>query len=301
MTDRQPFSGIRSFLFVPGNDQRKLAKVFGVGADAVILDLEDAVAIAEKEDARATVNEALQSARSCLGYVRVNALGSGYCREDLEAVVARGVDGIVLPKVESSECLEAVDGMLAAFEERAGLEVGAIDLMPIVETALGVESAIDIVRSDTRVKRLSFGAGDYTLDLDYEWNADEAVLDFARTRLSHASRIGGLEPPIDAAVVQVSDDDRFLMSARRGRSFGFAGKLCIHPRQVTLCHGVFTPGTEELERARAIVAAFEAAEAAGSASVQLDGYFIDYPIVSKAQRTLALAERLEEQLEDKGG
>ena len=287
MTDRQPFSGIRSFLFVPGNDQRKLAKVFGVGADAVILDLEDAVAIAEKEDARATVNEALQSARSCLGYVRVNALGSGYCREDLEVVVTRGVDGIVLPKVESPECLETVDGMLAEFEKRAGLEVGAIDLMPIVETALGVEGATEIARSDSRVKRLSFGAGDYTLDLDYEWNADEAVLDYARTRLSHASRIGGLEPPIDAAVVQIHDDDRFLASARRGRSFGFAGKLCIHPSQLEGVNCAFTPTQEEISEARKIVSA---AENQGTGAIVVDGRMVDKPVVETAKRTVAMAE-----------
>jgi citrate lyase subunit beta/citryl-CoA lyase len=291
-SSRQDFSGIRSFLFVPGNHPRKLAKVFDAGADAVIVDLEDAVAIAEKPATRQVVVDALQAPRSCFGYVRVNAPGSGFCSDDLAAVIGPRVDGIVLPKVESPEILQQIDMLIGEHEQRLGLPEGGIDLMPIVETARGIENANLIAGASQRVRRLSFGAGDYTLDLDYRWESDESVLAYARARLSHASRIGQLEPPIDTVVLQIRDDERFTASAKRGRAFGFAGKLCIHPAQVPLTHAVFTPDDDEVAHARAIVEAFERAESEGSASIQLDGYFIDYPIVDKARRVLALTDRL---------
>jgi len=142
------------------------------------------------------------------------------------------------------------------------------------------------------VQQLWFGGGDSTLGLDYLWEPDEQVLSYARAKLSHASRIAGLEPPIDTVVLQIRDNDRFTASARRGRAFGFTGKLCIHPDQVALTHAVFSPSDEEVAHARAVVDAFERAEAEGSASIQLDGYFIDYPIVDKARRIIALTERL---------
>ncbi len=289
---RREYRGLRSFLFVPGNHPRKVDKVFSTGADAVILDLEDAVAIAEKPATRAVVAEALKRERSCLGYVRVNPLSSGFFEEDLAAVVGPRLDGIVVPKVESAEDLLRVDQHITQYERRANLAAGSIDLMPIVETARGVEYANEIAAASPRVQRLSYGGGDYTLDLDYQWNADENVLAYARARLSHASRLADLEPPIDTVVLQIKDDERFVASAKRGREFGFGGKLCIYPAQVALTHAVFTPGIEEVDHARAVIKAFEEAELSGSASIQLDGYFIDYPIVDKARRIVALTERL---------
>lgn len=289
---RTDYSGLRSFLFVPGNHPRKVEKVFGLGADAVILDLEDAVANAEKPATRQVVVDALRAPRNCLGYVRVNSFGTGFCRDDIKHVVGDYLDGIVLPKVESPDVLREIDLQITACEKAAGMTPGALDLMPIIETALGVEQAHEIARASPRVRRLSFGGGDYTLDLDYQWLADEAVLAYARAKLSHASRIANLEPPIDTVVLQIKDDERFTASAQRGRQFGFGGKLCIYPAQVALTHAVFTPNAEEVAHARAVIDAFEQAEAAGSASIQLDGYFIDYPIVDKARRIIALTQRL---------
>ena len=293
MTDTQN-APIRSFLFTPANHPRRVEKVFQVGADAVILDLEDAVAISEKPAARQDVVNAFSSrpGSGTRHYVRVNSIDTPYCEEDIKATVGPWLDGVVLPKVESRACLNELERMLAAAEAEQGLAVGSLDVMPIIETARGVESAKKIATADSRIKRMAFGGGDYTLDLNYEWEADEAVLSYARAKLSHASRLGDLEPPIDTVVLQIKDNDRFLQSARRGKQFGFGGKLCIHPDQIPLTHDVFTPSEAEIAHARAVVAAFEAAEAEGSASIQLDGYFIDYPIVYKSQRILALANSL---------
>ena len=291
---KRELAAVRSFLFTPANHPRRVEKVFQVGADAVILDLEDAVAVAEKVKAREDVVAAFTGANGgCLHYVRINSVDTVFWQDDLTATVGPWLDGIVLPKVESGETLLQVEAVIAEAERAAGLAVGSLDLLPIIETARGVESAAEIATAGSRIRRFAFGGGDYTLDLDYEWSADEEVLSYARARLSHAARLGDLLPPIDTVVLQIKDDQRFEASARRGRKFGFGGKLCIHPSQVPLTHLVFTPSPEEVAHAEAVVAAFEAAEASGSASIQLDGYFIDYPIVYKSQRILALAAMLE--------
>lgn len=291
---KRELAAVRSFLFTPANHPRRVEKVFQVGADAVILDLEDAVAVAEKVKAREDVVAAFTKANGeCLHYVRINSVDTVFWQEDISATVGPWLDGIVLPKVESGATLLQVEAVIAEAERAAGLAVGSLDLLPIIETARGVESAAEIATAGSRIRRFAFGGGDYTLDLDYEWSADEEVLSYARARLSHAARLGDLLPPIDTVVLQIKDDPRFEASARRGRKFGFGGKLCIHPNQVPLTHRVFTPSPEEVAHAEAVVAAFEAAEASGSASIQLDGYFIDYPIVYKSQRILALAAMLE--------
>ncbi len=291
MAFNRKVTGLRSFLFTPANHPRRVEKVFNTGADAVILDLEDAVAVSEKEATRDCVVKAFSaSKRRCQQYVRVNGWETRFFFDDLKHTVGPWLDGIVVPKIESAETIMAVDRHLQDFEKDAGLIKGSLDLLPIIETARGVEHANEIACTASRVRRLAFGGGDYTLDLDYQWTVDEDALTYARARLSHASRLGDLLPPIDTVVLQIKDDERFLASARRGRQFGFGGKLCIHPAQVSLTNLVFTPSTEEIEHAKNVVAAFEAAEAVGSASIQLNGYFIDYPIVYKSQRILALAK-----------
>lgn len=281
---------LRSLLFAPGNHPRKVEKVFTAGADAVILDLEDAVAAAEKIRTRAIVVQALQAPRDCLGYVRINALDTGLTFGDLEATVAAGVDGIILPKVESASDLEKVDWVIGELERKTGLEVGRIDLMPILETGKGIANAREICAARGRTRRVSFGAGDYTRDMGMDWTHSEHECAAARAEIVLASRIAGLEPPVDTVWIHLKDEDGLKSSATRVREMGFQGKLCIHPAQLDTVHAVFTPDADEIAHARAVVAAFEAAEAAGSASIQLDGYFIDYPIVEKARRQLALAE-----------
>ena len=280
----------RTYLFAPGNHLRKVAKVFGADADAVVLDLEDAVAAAEKEATRAVVVEALQSPRPCLGYVRVNGLDTDYCYGDLQAVVAAGVDGILLPKVEAPSELETVDWLLGQLERERRLEQGAIDLLPIIETGQGVAAAQSIAGAETRVRRLSFGAGDYTRDMGMVWTGAEAELAHARASIVLASRVGGLEAPIDTVFIDLADAENLERSAHTALSFGFQGKLCIHPKQVEPVNRVFTPSAEAVAQAEKHVAAFREAEAAGSASIQVDGYFIDYPIYEKAERVLRIAE-----------
>lgn len=283
---------LRSFLFAPGNHPRKVEKALALGADAVILDLEDAVAIAEKPATRTTVVAALQHPRKALGYIRVNAMSSDFCHGDLVAVVRPGLDGVILPKVESVWQLKAADWLLAELERANGLEVGNIDLMPIIETGTGIAAVRELAGAGTRVRRLAFGAGDYMLDMGLTWTRGEEELAHARAEVAVASRAAGLEPPIDSVWVDLKDRDGFETSAKRVQRMGYQGKMCIHPDQVAVTNRVFTPSDDEVAQAQRVVAAFLKAEAEGSASIQLDGHFIDYPFVYRAQRILATVERI---------
>ena len=284
----------RSFLFAPGNHARRVEKCLTLGADAVILDLEDAVANAEKVSTRAMVVEALQRPRRCGGYVRVNALGTAWSLGDFMALVARGVDGIVLPKVESASDLQTAEWLLAALERERGLPEGGIDLIPIIETAAGFANMAEIARAAKRVRRLSFGAGDFTLDVGLTWSTEETELLPYRTAFVVQSRAAGLEPPIDTVWVSLREPEGFARSVQRAKDLGFQGKLCIHPDQVPVVNDCFRPTDAELGQARRVVAAFAQAERDGLAAIQVEGQFVDYPIVYRAERLIARADAIDQ-------
>lgn len=283
----------RSFLFAPGNHPRRVAKALTLDADVVILDLEDAVAVSEKAGTRPVVVAALAQERRCLGFVRVNAFDTPFCKDDLEAVVRPGVDGIVLPKVESAFQIESVENAIAGLEKQHGLAEGTVDLLPIIETGKGVSRLKEICAAAGRARRLAFGAGDYSLDMNLRWTRGEREMDHARASIAVESRAADLDPPVDTVWIHLGEIDNLRASTELARDMGYQGKLCIHPEQIEVVNSVFTPTEEEVTKARRYVKAFDEAEAAGSASIQVDGYFIDYPIVEKARRTLAIAEQIE--------
>jgi citrate lyase subunit beta/citryl-CoA lyase len=278
---------LRSLLFAPGNHARRVEKALSLPADGVILDLEDAVAVSEKDAARPAVVAALIAPRQGALYVRVNALGTDWCYPDLVAVVQPGLDGIILPKVETADQLQTANWLIAALERERGLPIGSIDLIPIIETALGISEIHRIVRSRTRTKRLAFGAGDFTLDVGMVWTRDELELLPHRSACVIASRAAGIEPPIDTVWADLRDTNGFVESASRAAALGFQGKMCIHPDQILPANAAFTPDEATVARARQVVVAFEQAEKQGLASIQLDGQFIDYPIVQRARRVIA--------------
>jgi len=286
---------MRTWLFAPGNHPRKVEKVFTVGADSVVLDLEDAVALEQKTATRTAVVEALKARpiRANRGYIRVNAVDTDFCYGDLQEVIGPWMDGILLPKVESASQLQTVDWLMAQIERARGMQVGTLDILPIIETGRGLAAIDDIARAQTRVKRLSFGAGDFTNDMRMVWTPDENELAHARATIALASRAAELEPPIDTVFIDLQDRKHLKKSACTALSLGYRGKLCIHPAQVEPVNTIFTPSPEEVARAKKHVEAFTAAEAKGSASIQVDGYFVDYPIIEKAQRTLDLMAAIE--------
>src|SRR5437868_9656220 len=190
------------------------------------------------------------------------------------------------PRVESPGTLTTIDWVLQQVERDRDLPEAAIDLIPIIETARGLTHLDAILATGTRVKRIAFGAGDFTLDVNMQWKRDEAELSYARAKIVTASRAAGLEAPLDTVWVDLQDAEALEASARAALAYGFRGKMCIHPNQVKIVNRVFTPSEDEVAFAERVVAAFEKAEAEGVASIQLDGKFIDYPIVSRAQRLL---------------
>jgi citrate lyase subunit beta / citryl-CoA lyase len=278
---------IRSFLFAPGNHARRVEKALSLDADAVILDLDDAVATAEKPPTREAVAAALARDRRGLLYVRVNAIDTAFCYGDFVAIARPGLDGVILPKVESAAGIATADWLLAQLEREQGLAPGAIDLVPIIETARGLSRIDAILAAGTRVRRVAFGAGDFTLDTGMAWSRDEGELAAARAAIVTASRAAEIEPPFDTVWVDLGDAEGLEKSAQTALAMGFQGKMCIHPGQVAVVNRVFTPSDSEIGFAEKVVAAFARAEAEGSASLQLDGKFIDYPIVYRAQRVLA--------------
>jgi citrate lyase subunit beta/citryl-CoA lyase len=282
----------RSFLFAPANHPRRVEKALTLDADAVILDLEDACAVSEKAASRPRVREAMARPRRGLGYVRVNPLSTTFAYGDLTETVRPGLDGVVLPKVESAADLRTADWLMTQLEREHGMPEGKVDLIPIIETALGLARLPEIVAAVPRVRRLAFGAGDFTLDLDLTWTRNEDELAPYRAQVVLQSRAGGLEPPLDTVWVDLKDPEGCATSARKAREMGFQGKLCIHPDQVDMVNRAFSPTEAQVARARRVLDAFAEAEATGSSAIQLDGQFIDYPIVYAARRVVAMSEKL---------
>lgn len=284
----------RSFLFAPGNHPRRVEKALSLDADATILDLEDACPIAEKVATRSVVVAAYQKPHRGLAYIRVNAMTTEFGYGDIVAVVQRGIDGIILPKVETPDEIKTADWLVAQLERERGLVAGSIDIIPIIETGRGVANVGAIAAAGTRVKRLSFGAGDFTLDMNIEWTRVEEELLPYRSAVVLASRAAGIEPPLDTVWVDIKDMEGFRASVRTIKRLGFQGKMCIYPDQVGVVNEMLAPTPAEVEWSRRVVQAFKDAEKAGSASLQLDGKFIDYPIVYRAERVLAMHERIVE-------
>jgi citrate lyase subunit beta/citryl-CoA lyase len=266
----------RSFLFVPGSDERKLGRALEAGADAVIADLEDAVVAAEKPRARALVAEALAGGASCLRLVRVNAAGTSWFADDLAAAGSLGLDGVVLPKATPEA---------AAVAAEAGVPVVAI-----VETAAGLQRAGELAQT-TPVAALVLGAVDLGLALGLEPRPDGLELLVPRSTVVVASAAAGLRGPVDQVWLDVRDDEGLERDCALGRSLGFRGKACIHPAQVPVVNEAFAPSEDEVRRAREVVAAYDRAAAEGTGAVALDGELVDLPVVERARQTLADAKR----------
>jgi citrate lyase subunit beta/citryl-CoA lyase len=263
-------------------------KVRTYGADVAVLDLEDAVPYHDKEHARALVADTLgQDKRLGTVAVRVNGMASGLLEADLAAVVGPGVDGILLPKLESSAAA-VVDELIAERERATGLQVGSTWVVGIVETARGlvdVERLAD--RAPGRLAALCLGWADLALDAGIELTTGAAELLYARSRIVVASRAAGLDRPLDGPWLWLEDKDGLVADCDLSRRLGFQGRIVVHPRQVEpVQRGYGALTRDDLARHRAIVESFEAALARGSASVRVNGQFVDYPIYERSRDEL---------------
>jgi citrate lyase subunit beta / citryl-CoA lyase len=284
---------LRTALFAPGNRPDRAEKAIGLGADAVIIDLEDAVPIAEKESSRPLVKDVLEKHTGQRMYVRINALNTSYAIGDLEGVICRNLSGIMLPKVESPNDIFEIDRLLTRLEKSIGLKVRVFELIPICETAKGLEEAYAIASARPehhRILTFAFGAADYTLDLGISLTREGKELEYPRSRLPIACRAGRIMPPLDTPwMIDLKDMEGLIADIKKGKAYGFMGKIVIHPNQIQPCHDIFTPSEQEIILAKKVIAAFGEAEKAGKAAIQLDGKFIDYPVVEKSRRVLELA------------
>jgi citrate lyase subunit beta/citryl-CoA lyase len=288
--DRQ---ALRSLLFAPGNHPRRLEKVGSFGSDAIVLDLEDAVADAEKAQARDLVRDALPTyGEPTVVVVRVNGEATGRMEDDLRAVVRPGLDCVMVPKVERVETLARVDAALGELEGQRGLQPGSVRLLPIVESARALVGCEEIAASaPARVLALVFGLADFSVDIGVDVTSGGDELLYARSRVVVASRAAGLPQPLDGPFLDLQDADGLAADCARSRRLGFQGRVVIYPGHVETVQRVFSElPEEEAERCRRVVEAFEEAERAGLASIQVDGRFVDYPLYHRARHKLRLYE-----------
>lgn len=281
---------LRSWMFVPGNRDRFIAKAKSSSADAILLDIEDGVLPADKPEARRMVAAALrQEWAGPRRYVRVNALSTQWLKPDLEAVVGPGADGICLTKVTRQQDIQEVASLLETLERERGLEPNKLRILAAVESARGLVNAVTIADADPRVVGLMFGAEDYSLDLGLGARREKeaAELIYARSCIVNAAAAANVLS-IDGVFPNLDDPDGLLADVRQARRLGFTSKSTFNPRQIDVINQVFSPQPDEIEYARMIAAGFREAEARGDASVAVGGQLVDRPIVLRALRILEI-------------
>lgn len=278
---------LRTLLFVPGNRPKMLEKARTLPADAVILDLEDAVPLAEKPTARSMVREALQAGAYApeIG-VRINALSTGLGELDLKETFGPQVRAICLPKAENPDDVERLASLVAALEAERGVPSDAVGLLLLVETALGVLNAYELARTSARVRALCLGGEDLARDLGAIRTRQGTELAYARSHVVLAARAAGVLA-IDTVYTDYRDQDGLLAEARLACQMGYSGKLLIHPGQIDTVQRAFTPSETEVAYARRVVEGFEAALARGEGVLTVDGEMVDAPVVARARQVLA--------------
>jgi citrate lyase subunit beta/citryl-CoA lyase len=285
---------LRAVLFVPGNSVRKLQKAKVSGADAIAMDLEDAVPADQKSLARETVRLELDSSpRETLVSVRVNAVETGLLSDDIGAIARPGLDCVIVPKVQDPEALVEVDRLLTEAERAHDLDLGSIRMLATIETARGIVRVHDIVRrAPARLLTLLFGAADLALDLDIDLTPDATELLYARSRVAIAAKGEGLRAPIDGAyLLDLRDIEGLLSDTRRSRQLGFQGRAVIHPSHVMPVQEAYSLLTDtELSHALRLIEAFEEALSTGVGAIAFDGRMVDYPIYYRAKNRLMLHE-----------
>lgn len=283
----------RSMLFLPGNTPNMIINGDALGADSIILDLEDAVSPDEKDAARLLVKSAIEN----MGFagvevtVRINAIDTPYWKDDLNAIIPLKPDLIMPPKSASAADMQTIDAAIAEIERQNGMPVGGVKLIPLIETALGVERAFEIATACPRVTALFLGGEDLTADLRCKRTKAGNEIDYARKRLVCAARAAGIDV-YDTPFTDVNDDEGMEVDAQYAKSLGFTGKSAIAPRHVRTINAVFSPSLADIEYAKLVFEAIRIGKEQGKGAVSLKGKMIDKPIVERARQTLEAAKQL---------
>ncbi len=290
---------LRSMLFVPGNNASRIRKAAASAADAVVLDLEDAVPRSEKDNARRIVRDSLSlfAARGAEVFVRVNASSTDLIDRDLEHAIGPGCRGIILPKAEARAEVLKVAERIGELEKESVDQTGSVSIVPLVESARGVLNAPEIGRH-ARVLALAFGALDYTRDMGVALTEARTELTYPRAFLPVAARALGVAA-LDAPWFDLNDERGLLRDTTLARDFGFTGKMVIHPRQLEIVNRIFSPSDQEVEQARKVIRAFEGAASGGRGATSLEGRMIDEASYAQAKDLLARAESIREKTRSK--
>ena len=288
----------RTLLFAPGSRAELLTKAQLGAADAMIFDLEDSVPLNAKEEARKNVQQALALGLKKPMYLRISNPRAGDYLADLGVLANQSlvnVVGVALPKADDAQDIETVSKALQEIEIKAGVAVGSLSILPMIETCLGLRNSFDIAKSSKRVSGMVLASaeeGDFMVDLGGRWTPRSLALNYPRSKLVVDSRAAGLEWIVDGVFMNLKDTQMLREECLIARELGFVGKMAIHPTQVDVMHEVFSPSAEEIEYARGMIAAFREGEARGVGAVKYQGMMVDYANVRLAERTLALVEAL---------
>ncbi len=283
----------RSMLFLPGNNPNMLINGNCLGADAVIFDLEDAVSPDQKDAARILVRNTMRymDFRGCEIIVRINSIDTPYWKQDLDAIMPYKPALILLPKTGTAADVQTADAYMTEVENRLGMAYGTVGLMPLIETAMGVENAFAIASAAKRLQALFLGAEDLTADLQCKRTKEGREIEYARTRLVVAARAAGVAV-YDTPFTDVNDDEGIVVDAQLAKSLGFTGKASISPRHVEVINAVFSPTQKEVDYAYEVMEAIALAKQQGKGAISLHGKMIDAPIVARAEQTIAMAREL---------
>ena len=272
---------------------RRIHKIPSLKADAVILDLEDSIPMAEKETARFFIKANLELAKSGVAeiYVRVNGTYSGLLEGDCDFIVQKGLDGIMIPKVESAKDVTDTEKIIEKLEKERGIEPGSIVLIPTLETAKGIVNVYEIATASKRNVAIGFGAVDFTRDLGTTLSKEGSELFYARSKTSIAARAAGIQA-LDTVFIDLADSEGLIKDAERGKQLGFKGKFLIHPNQIEPVNRVFSPSEKEVEYAKKVVKAMKEAEAKGLGATSFEGRMIDIAVMRQAEDLVSLAESI---------
>ncbi|WP_311418593.1 citrate (pro-3S)-lyase subunit beta [Haemophilus parahaemolyticus] len=281
----------RSMLFVPGSNAAMISNTFIYKPDAIMFDLEDAVALKEKDSARILVAHALQHPlyQEIETVVRVNPLDSEFGLADLNAVVRAGVDVVRMPKTETAQDVIDMDHEITEIEKACGREVGSTKMLAAIESPLGITQANQIATASKRLIGIALGAEDYVRNLKTERSPEGIELLFARCSILQAARAAGIQA-FDTVYSNANNEEGFLAEAALIKQLGFDGKSLINPRQIELLHNLFAPTQKDVDQARRIIDAAEEAERNGLGVVSLNGKMIDAPIIDRAKLVLERAK-----------
>ena len=287
----QPIKLRRSMLFVPGSNAAMISNTFIYKPDSIMFDLEDAVALKEKDSARILVAHALQHPlyQEIETVVRVNPLDSEFGLADLNAVVRAGVDVVRMPKTETAQDVIDMDREITEIEKACGREVGSTKMLAAIESPLGITQANQIATASNRLIGIALGAEDYVRNLKTERSPEGIELLFARCSILQAARAAGIQA-FDTVYSNANNEEGFLAEAALIKQLGFDGKSLINPRQIELLHNLFAPTQKDVDQARRIIDAAEEAERNGLGVVSLNGKMIDAPIIDRAKLVLERAK-----------